>query len=49
MMAAKVFKVHKRVVKSVLPDEEVKTYSLQDFCSMEDHVMENCQFYIINS
>ena len=46
MLAAKVFREHKRVVK---PGEVDKTYSLEDFLTMEVEVMEDLQFYIHNS
>ena len=46
MLAAKVFREHKRVVK---PGEVDKTYSLDDFCTMEVEVLEDLQFYILNS
>ena len=45
-MAARVFKIHKRVVK---PGEEDITYSLDDFSKMETEMMEKSQFYIHNS
>ena len=43
MMAAKVFKLHKRVVD---PLEIITKYSLDDFCTMEAQILENSQFLL---
>ena len=45
-MSAKVFKMHKRIKN---PQEEEKTYSIDDFRSMDLAQVENRQFYIFNS
>lgn len=45
MMAAKVFRIHKRVI---IPGEIETPYSIEDFCKNESSSFENFQFYMHN-